>query len=49
MNNTHNDTPTGHSFAAAYTVMGLFAAAGVLLYGIAAEAMIDYLFYWSQP
>jgi hypothetical protein len=45
----YDDTPTGHTYAAAHIAMGLFGIAGLLLYGLAAESMINYLFYWSQP
>lgn len=41
----HDDTPTGHSFAAAWwTLTGFGALAGVLLIGLAGEAAIYKLF-----
>lgn len=40
----YDDTPSGHSFAAGWTVLWVFGLAGVFLYGLAFEAALHHFF-----
>ena len=40
----YHDTPSGHSYAAAWTVIWIFGLAGVFLLGLAFEAALHTIF-----
>ena len=40
----YDDTPTGHSYAAAWIAIWIFGLAGVFLFGLAFEAALNHFF-----